>query len=161
MSIGSYRPRLVCNGLQTVPPITFGISFWQDEVVLAEMLIGKARELTYKIRGGFELLHIPVTQSSIPVSCRGTLSVCRFMADFNKFVEEKDSALSQMRAKNQQNDDDNSHLIDEVTSRLTETKQKAEVKQRSRKENGRRIQHLQAQVGYCSCWKVAELTLCS
>lgn len=68
------------------------------------------------------------------------------MGDFGRLVEEKDKALRQLKTKNQQVDDQNSHLINEVISQIAEADQKGKVKRRSLQENTSRIQRLQSQV---------------
>ena len=70
----------------------------------------------------------------------------RFMGDFGRLVEEKDKALRQLKTKNQQVDDQNSHLINEVISQIAEADQKGKVKRRNLQENTSRIQRLQSQV---------------
>lgn len=68
------------------------------------------------------------------------------MGDFGSLVEEKDKALRQLKTKNQQVDDQNSHLINEVISQIAEADQKGKVKRRNLQENTSRIQRLQSQV---------------
>ena len=61
-------------------------------------------------------------------------------------VEEKEKALRQIKAKNQELDDQNSQLVSEVSSQISEANQKGVVKRRSLQENTSRIQRLQSQV---------------
>lgn len=68
------------------------------------------------------------------------------MSEFEKFVEERDRDLRQMKAKNQQMDDENSQLIDGVTSQMSEASQRAQAKRRTLQENSSKLQRLQSQV---------------
>ena len=68
------------------------------------------------------------------------------MGELGKVVEEKEKALRQMKAKNQEVDDQNSQLVNEVSSQISEANQKGIVKRRNLQENTSRIQRLQSQV---------------
>ena len=69
-----------------------------------------------------------------------------FLAAFAQKVADYEKEVQQLHSKNQQQDDEDSQLLDQVTAQITDATQKAKIKRQTLQDNEARIARLQHQV---------------
>ena len=72
--------------------------------------------------------------------------LCSFLAAFAQKVAGQEKEVRQLRSKNQQQDDEDSQLLDQVTAQITDATQKTKIKRQTLQDNEARIARLQHQV---------------